>query len=86
MTDEEKEEMISDYIKYKKLSMIPIDPATEKYKSKIQPTGGGCPTCNGYLWVLVGRTPQPGTVGICDGCMTKAADMYKASKKLNFLE
>jgi hypothetical protein len=87
MTDKEKEEMMEKYQDYIKLGIMPIDPGTEKYKYGGTPSGGGgCPTCGGYLWVIAGSGPQPGTVGICDGCMAKAADMYKASKKLNFLE
>ena len=87
MTDEEKEEMFKKFLEYKKLGIMPIDPSDKHWKKKPKPfLGGGCPTCGGYLWVMAGSKPLPGTVGICDGCMAKAAHMYKATKKLNFLE
>ena len=86
MSDELKKgllEQIKDIEKYKKLGIMPINPGKERFS---KPVGGGCSTCGGYLWVVAGSSPQPGVVGICDGCMAKAADMYKAAKKLNFLE
>ena len=86
MTDQEKKETLKKYFDYKKLGIMPIDPSDEYAKHFVPSGGGGCPTCGGYLWMIAGNSPQPGTVGICDGCMVKAADMYKTTKKLNFLE
>lgn len=79
-------ELLDEYNKYKKLGIMPIQPG-DRYAKHSTPSGrGGCPTCGGYLWVITGSTPQTGSTGICDQCMVKATDIYKASKKLNFLE